>query len=105
MTKANLSKTYNPKDFEQRLYQEWMDKGYFKSSPNPDKKPFCIVLQMCIRDRLTTAAGIWATACIGIAIGYGQYILGISAWVLEMITLLSLKRIDKLFFKKEVRCV
>ena len=44
MTKANLSKTYNPKDFEQRLYQEWMDKGYFKSSPNPDKKPFCIVL-------------------------------------------------------------
>ena len=48
---------------------------------------------------LTTAAGIWATACIGIAIGYGQYILGITAWVLEMITLLSLKRIDKLFFK------
>ena len=49
---------------------------------------------------LTTAAGIWATAWIGIAIGYGQYLLGIVAWVLEMITLLSLKRIDKLFFKK-----
>ena len=49
---------------------------------------------------LTTAAGIWATACIEIAIGYGQYLLGIVAWVLEMITLLSLKRIDKLFFKK-----
>ena len=49
---------------------------------------------------LTTAAGIWPTACIGIAIGYGQYLLGIVAWVLEMITLLSLKRIDKLFFKK-----
>ena len=49
---------------------------------------------------LTTAAGIWATACIGIAIGYGQYLLGIVAWVLETITLLSLKRIDKLFFKK-----
>lgn len=49
---------------------------------------------------LTIAAGIWATACIGIAIGYGQYLLGIVAWVLEMITLLSLKRIDKLFFKK-----
>lgn len=48
---------------------------------------------------MTTAAGIWATACIGIAIGYGQYVLGITAWVLEMITLLSLKRIDKLFFK------
>ena len=49
---------------------------------------------------LTTAAVFWATACIGIAIGYGQYLLGIVAWVLEMITLLSLKRIDKLFFKK-----
>lgn len=48
---------------------------------------------------LTTAAGIWATACIGIAIGYGQYVLGISAWVLEMITLLSLKKIDKFFFR------
>lgn len=48
---------------------------------------------------LTTAAGIWATACIGIAVGYGQYVLGISAWVLEMITLLSLKRIDRIFFK------
>ena len=30
---------------------------------------------------LTTAAGIWATACIVIAIGYGQYLLGIVAWV------------------------
>lgn len=48
---------------------------------------------------LTTAAGIWATACIGIVIGYGQYLLGITAWILEMITLLSLKRIDKIFFK------
>ena len=40
----NLSKTYDPKDFEKRLYDEWLEKGYFKSSPNPDKKPFCIVL-------------------------------------------------------------
>ncbi len=40
----NLSKTYDPKDFEKRLYDEWLDKGYFKSSPNPDKKPYCIVL-------------------------------------------------------------
>ena len=44
MAIKNLSKTYNPKDFEKRLYDEWLDKGYFKSSPNPDKKPFCIVL-------------------------------------------------------------
>ena len=44
MAIKNLSKTYDPKDFEKRLYDEWLDKGYFKSSPNPDKKPFCIVL-------------------------------------------------------------
>lgn len=50
---------------------------------------------------LTTAAGIWATACIGITIGYGQYILGISAWLFVMITLYILKRIDRVFFKKK----
>ena len=44
MAIKNLSKTYDPKDFEKRLYDEWIEKGYFKSSPNPDKKPFCIVL-------------------------------------------------------------
>lgn len=50
---------------------------------------------------LTTAAGIWATACIGITIGYGQYILGISAWLFVMITLYILKRIDRVFFKNK----
>lgn len=50
---------------------------------------------------LTTAAGIWATACIGITIGYGQYILGVSAWVFVMSTLYILKKIDNIFFKKK----
>lgn len=50
---------------------------------------------------LTTAAGIWATACIGISIGYGQYVLGIAAWMFVMITLYILKNIDKLFFRKK----
>ena len=50
---------------------------------------------------LTTAAGIWATACIGIAIGYGQYILGVSAWIFVMSTLYILKKIDNIFFKKK----
>ncbi|SCY69642.1 valine--tRNA ligase [Alkaliphilus peptidifermentans] len=40
----NLPKTYNPLDFEDRIYQQWMEKGYFKAKVNPDKKPFCIVL-------------------------------------------------------------
>lgn len=50
---------------------------------------------------LTTAAGIWATACIGIAVGYGYYVLSICAWSLVMITLYILKNIDKLIFKKK----
>ncbi|RDY24427.1 MgtC/SapB family protein [Romboutsia maritimum] len=50
---------------------------------------------------LTTAAGIWATACIGIAIGYGYYVLSLSAWLFVMITLYILKNIDKIFFKKK----
>lgn len=50
---------------------------------------------------LTTAAGIWTTACIGIAVGYGYYVLSICAWSLVMITLYILKKIDKIIFKKK----
>ncbi len=39
-----MNKNYNPKDFEERLYQEWLDKGCFKSQVNKDKKPFTIVM-------------------------------------------------------------
>lgn len=39
-----LSKTYDPKQMEDRLYQEWEAKGYFRAKPNPDKKPFTIVI-------------------------------------------------------------
>ena len=50
---------------------------------------------------LTTAAGIWATACIGISIGYGYYVLSICAWSLVMITLYILKKIDTIIFRKK----
>lgn len=40
----NLPKNYDPKDFESRIYQDWQDKGCFKSSVNKDKKPFTIVM-------------------------------------------------------------
>ncbi len=39
-----LAKTYEPKSFEDRLYQEWMDKGYFGAKADPDKKPYTIVM-------------------------------------------------------------
>lgn len=39
-----LEKTYSPKDFEARIYQNWMDKGYFTPKVNRDKKPYTIVM-------------------------------------------------------------
>ena len=40
----NLEKTYDPKDFEKRIYKEWEDNGCFKAYRDPDKKPFTIVM-------------------------------------------------------------
>lgn len=40
----NLAKTYNPKEFEERLYKQWNDKGYFTPEVNYEKKPYTIVI-------------------------------------------------------------
>ena len=40
----NLEKTYSPKDIEQRLYQKWMDKGYFHAEVDKNRQPFTIVI-------------------------------------------------------------
>ena len=39
-----LAKTYDPKGIEDRLYQKWMDRGYFHAEVNPNKKPFTIMM-------------------------------------------------------------
>ena len=39
-----LEKTYNPSAIEGKLYQKWLDKKYFHAEPNPNKKPFTIVM-------------------------------------------------------------
>ena len=39
-----LAKTYDPKGIEERLYEKWMNNGYFHAKVNPDKKPFTIVM-------------------------------------------------------------
>ncbi len=39
-----LAKTYDPKGIEDRLYQKWLDRKYFHAEPNPNKKPFTIVI-------------------------------------------------------------
>ncbi len=42
--KNNIAKTYDPASFEDRLYNEWVEKGYFHAEIDPDKKPFTIVI-------------------------------------------------------------
>lgn len=41
---ANLSTTYNPKEFESRIYKMWEDGGYFSAKPDVTKEPYSIML-------------------------------------------------------------
>jgi len=40
----DIAKTYDPKEFEDRIYNEWMEKGYFTPKIDYSKKPFTIVI-------------------------------------------------------------
>jgi len=40
----NLPKTYNPKDFEDRLYKYWEDNGHFIAPVDENKEPFTIMM-------------------------------------------------------------
>lgn len=39
-----MNTKYNPKDFEDRIYQEWLEEGCFKAEVNKEKEPYTIVL-------------------------------------------------------------
>ena len=41
---VELAQSYNPNQFEDKIYQYWNQKGYFKSHVNKDKKPYTIVI-------------------------------------------------------------
>ncbi|MCR5055511.1 MAG: valine--tRNA ligase [Clostridia bacterium] len=40
----NMPKSYDPGQSEDRIYANWLEKGYFHAVVNPDKKPFTIVI-------------------------------------------------------------
>lgn len=40
----NLAKTYNPREFEDRIYENWEQKGAFKAKIDENKKPYTIVM-------------------------------------------------------------
>ncbi|MCI8622656.1 MAG: valine--tRNA ligase [Provencibacterium sp.] len=42
--RKQLDKTYDPKQFEDRIYQMWLDGGYFHAKPDAGKKPYTIVM-------------------------------------------------------------
>ena len=47
MTEAlnyEMPKAYEPAKVEQKWYQFWLDKGYFRPKIDPDKKPFVIIM-------------------------------------------------------------
>ncbi len=44
METKNLAKTYDPKEFEERIYSKWMEKGYFKGEVDENKAPYTIML-------------------------------------------------------------
>ena len=39
-----MESKFNPKDFEDKLYKEWEEKGYFKPSMDKTKESFCIMM-------------------------------------------------------------
>jgi valyl-tRNA synthetase len=41
---SELAPTYNPKEYEARLYQHWLDKKYFEANRDSGKKPFTILM-------------------------------------------------------------
>ena len=44
MMSKELAKSYNPKDFEDRIYKYWNDSGCFKAEIDENKKPYTIVI-------------------------------------------------------------
>jgi len=43
-TMKELAKQYDPSQVEDRIYQFWLDGGYFHTKADPDKKPYTIVM-------------------------------------------------------------
>lgn len=44
MGEHKLNDKFNPKDFEDKLYKEWEEKGYFKPSEDKSKETFCVMM-------------------------------------------------------------
>ena len=41
---TEMQTTYNPKTFEDRIYEEWMKSDCFRAKIDPDKVPFTVMM-------------------------------------------------------------
>ena len=41
---TEMQTTYNPKNFEERIYAEWEKNGYFRAKVDPEKVPFTVMM-------------------------------------------------------------
>ena len=44
MTSGQMSRAYNAADVERRIYQSWLDNGYFHATPKPGQPPYVIIM-------------------------------------------------------------
>ena len=54
--RKELPKQYDPKLVEDSIYQMWMENDCFHADPDPDKKPYSIVMP----PPMSRASSIWA---------------------------------------------
>ena len=52
---------------------------------------------------LTTAAGLWAVACLGINIGVGNYVIAFGVFVAMLITMFLADKLEVIFFRHLMR--
>lgn len=52
---------------------------------------------------LTTAAGLWAVACLGINIGVGNYVIALGVFLAMLITMFLADKLEVLFFRRLMR--
>ncbi len=50
-----LAKQYDPKEVEDRTYKFWLDGNFFHAVPDPEKKPYTIVIPL----RTSRVSSIW----------------------------------------------
>ena len=44
MTSGQMPRAYNAADVERRIYQSWLDNGYFHANTKPDEQPYVIIM-------------------------------------------------------------